>query len=96
MHKKIINRLATSKIQGLNEIEFTLMGDNFSKRILTHLLKNYTLSIELYNKKLITATYKGVKIIGRTEPDILLVYDMNTREEVEFYINDIRIVRVWK
>ncbi|MBF8984395.1 hypothetical protein IZY60_12695 [Lutibacter sp. B2] len=96
MQKKIINRPATSRVQGLDTVEFTLMGDSFSKRILTQLLKSYTLSIELYNKRLIAANYKDVKIIGRTESNILLVYDINREEEVEFCVSDIRIVRVCK
>lgn len=96
MHKKIINRPADNKVQGLHTVEFVLMGDSFSKRILTQILKSYTLSIELYNKRMITATYKDVKIIGRTEPNILLVYDMRAEEEVELCVSDIRIVRVWK
>jgi hypothetical protein len=47
------------------------MGDSFPKRILTQLLKSYTLSIELYNERMITVTYKAVKLTGRTEPDVL-------------------------
>jgi len=96
MHNKIINNLATSKARELDTIEFVLMADSFSKKILTMMLKQYTLHIELCNKRLVTATYKNVKIIGRTDKDILLVYDINKEEEVEICIDDIRIVRVCK
>ncbi len=98
MQKQIIRGTGKNTFSYEEGTDLALMTNNnrITKRILSLLLKRYTLLIELKDKTLISATYKDTKIIGRTAEDILLVYDGLSREEVEIYIDDIRIVRVYK
>lgn len=98
MQKQIIRGMGRYIASYEEGTDLALMTNNnrITKRILSLLLKRYTLLIELKDKTLISATYKDTKIIGRTAPDILLVYDELSREEVEIYIDDIRIVKVYK
>jgi hypothetical protein len=59
------------------------------------LLKRFTLLIELYDKTVTEASYKKFKLIARTEPSILLMFNELTGDEIEVNIADIRIVRVF-
>jgi len=98
MQKQIIRGTGknTFSYEEGTDLAFMTNEIRITKRILSLLLKRYTLLIELKDKTLISATYKGLKLIGRTPEDILLVYDELTGEEVEIYIDDIRIIRVYK
>lgn len=98
MQKQIIRGTGKNTFSYEEGTDLALMTNNnkITKRVLSLLLKRYTLLIELKDKTLISATYKDTKIIGRTTTDILLVYDELTREEVEIDIADIRIIRVYR
>ncbi|MCT4593693.1 MAG: hypothetical protein N4A57_05425 [Anaeromicrobium sp.] len=97
MQKQIISNIEENRICGLEGVEFVLMTNDsaISKRVLTLLLKRFTLLIELYDKTVIEASYKNFKLIARTEPAILLMFNELTGEEIEVNIADIRIVRVF-
>ncbi|MCT4606206.1 MAG: hypothetical protein N4A64_08915 [Marinisporobacter sp.] len=98
MQKQIINSTKEHRITGLEPAEFVVMTNenHITKRMLTMLLKRFTLYIELYNKTMISATYKDFKLLGRTPEDIILVFNELTGEEMEVSIADIRIIRVFK
>ncbi|TCT15677.1 hypothetical protein EDC18_103388 [Natranaerovirga pectinivora] len=98
MSKRIIKNKnkETRAIEGTEFVLMTNDRDKITKRILTLLLKQFTLLIELHDNRLIAATYKDFKMIGRTPSNILLVYNELTEEEREINIEDIKIVRVFK
>lgn len=98
MAKQIICNTKEQKITGLEATEFVVMTNEnkVTKRMLTMLLKRFTLYIELYNKIMILATYKDFKLLARTPQDIILVFNELTGEEIEISISDIRIVRIFK
>ena len=102
MNKEIIGgaRIGTyqlaNSVLGKQNVEFVMITDDLSKPILVTLLKKYTVYIETKDRRLIAGTYKNLKIIGKTESDVILIYDLLSEKEVVVKIEEIRIVRVMK
>lgn len=94
MLRHIITNPDRAKEDISGSTEFVIMMNGCSKQVLTMLLKEYTLLIELKNKRLIVATYRGYYLVAETDPYTILVLNENNGKEEVITISDIQIVRV--
>lgn len=97
--KKVIvkskNDVESMYFQQEDFVDFAVLTHRNAKRVITLLLRHFSLLIELNNGRMISATYIGYKMLERTDYDIILVFDALKEEEVMIPVDMIKSVRVF-
>ena len=76
------------------ECKFAFNLGREGKKLLTRLLRSYTLQIMTDGYQLITATYKGYKMIENVADNQILLYDLSSDYVELIYINEIKTVEI--